>query len=184
MSPRLCRKGHQITGKRCIPCRQSYHAKRFQALRMSNPEAAREKSREGSRRDRARYPERARELRRRSMARWRANHAEEHRSRSAQWKKENPGIVAEMASRRRARRRGVGVEKVNPSFLRSLLVSQEGRCYYCRDPLVSHKHLDHKVPLSRGGEHRRENVCWSCPGCNLRKSTKTEDEFFGLRKAA
>ncbi len=33
------------------------------------------------------------------------------------------------------------------------------------------------VPLSRGGTNGRENLCLSCPDCNLRKGTKTVNEF-------
>lgn len=55
---------------------------------------------------------------------------------------------------------------------------QHGRCYYCDDTLVLY-HIEHKVPLSRGGIDGLENICLSCAPCNKKKYTKTEEEFRG-----
>jgi hypothetical protein len=35
-------------------------------------------------------------------------------------------------------------------------------------------HIEHIVPSSRGGSSEPDNLAWSCPGCNLRKSDRTE----------
>jgi len=35
-------------------------------------------------------------------------------------------------------------------------------------------HLEHVVPISRGGESELGNLAWSCPGCNLQKSNRIE----------
>jgi hypothetical protein len=35
-------------------------------------------------------------------------------------------------------------------------------------------HLEHVVPLSRGGATDLENLAWACPGCNLRKSDRVD----------
>lgn len=57
-----------------------------------------------------------------------------------------------------------------------LFLEQEGICFYCKFSLEE-SHLEHKVPISRGGLHDRSNLCLSCPDCNLRKGTKTVEEF-------
>ena len=51
------------------------------------------------------------------------------------------------------------------------------RCEYCG----THQslqgalfHLEHVVPISRGGATDLENLAWACPGCNLRKSNRVE----------
>lgn len=54
---------------------------------------------------------------------------------------------------------------------------QGGRCYYCAVALGTSYHIEHKTPLSRGGTNGPENICLSCAPCNLRKSTKTAEEF-------
>lgn len=37
--------------------------------------------------------------------------------------------------------------------------------------------VDHCVPLSRGGTNDLDNLVWACLPCNLRKGTKTAEEF-------
>lgn len=39
--------------------------------------------------------------------------------------------------------------------------------------------LDHIVPLSKGGAHKRHNCQCLCRGCNIRKSDRLMDEFVG-----
>jgi hypothetical protein len=66
-----------------------------------------------------------------------------------------------------------------PVEIREILFSeQNGLCFYCQKELEQ-SHLEHKAPIARGGKHERSNVCLSCPTCNLRKGTKTEEEFLG-----
>lgn len=52
-----------------------------------------------------------------------------------------------------------------------LLGKQDGKCAYCGE---SDKvwHLDHVVPVSRGGGHEIANLQVLCAGCNLRKGAK------------
>lgn len=62
--------------------------------------------------------------------------------------------------------------KIIPSTdLKLLLEKQKNTCFYCKNPL-SRKHLDHFIPLSKNGEHFILNVVWTCPTCNLKKSSK------------
>ncbi|MEZ4661482.1 MAG: HNH endonuclease signature motif containing protein [Caldilineaceae bacterium] len=57
--------------------------------------------------------------------------------------------------------------------LRAIVAARAGyRCEYCRSPQVVTAqtfHVDHIVPLSKGGETTLENLCYACPRCNLRK---------------
>lgn len=55
-------------------------------------------------------------------------------------------------------------------------------CYLCLNSILFGKdHLEHKTPLSRGGQNNYENLGVSCSECNCKKHTKTEEEY---RKAA
>lgn len=51
-------------------------------------------------------------------------------------------------------------------------------CYLCLQPIEFGKdHLEHKIPLSRGGTNARDNLDVACSKCNLSKNRKTETEF-------
>lgn len=51
-------------------------------------------------------------------------------------------------------------------------------CYYCNVSLEPEEvHIEHKLPVIRGGTNRRQNLALSCPTCNFRKGTKSEPEF-------
>jgi hypothetical protein len=65
--------------------------------------------------------------------------------------------------------------------VKALRDSQDNRCAYCRVELTDGAHIDHKIPLSRGGSHQLENLCWACPTCNMRKGRKTPEEFYAYR---
>lgn len=54
-------------------------------------------------------------------------------------------------------------------------VLKQRPCEYCGD--APFEHLEHRTPLARGGSGHWHNITSSCAACNLRKATKTEDEF-------
>jgi hypothetical protein len=52
-----------------------------------------------------------------------------------------------------------------------------GCCEYCR----MHQslqgatfHVEHVVPLSRGGDSQLDNLAWACPSCNLHKASRID----------
>ena len=49
-------------------------------------------------------------------------------------------------------------------------------CPYCENE-IKEKHLDHIVPVVRGGRPLRGNLVWVCVACNLRKRDLTLLEF-------
>ena len=53
-----------------------------------------------------------------------------------------------------------------------------GVCSYCGDKYL---HIDHAIPLSRGGTNWPANLRPACDSCNLRKHTKTAAEFIAAR---
>ena len=52
------------------------------------------------------------------------------------------------------------------------------RCWYCGKPMQKW-HIDHRVPLSRGGSNAPGNLCLACPECNLSKHNKLPTEYAG-----
>lgn len=49
-------------------------------------------------------------------------------------------------------------------------------CFWCKQPVVQY-HIDHIVPLSRGGSNAASNITIACPQCNLRKRNKLPNEW-------
>lgn len=50
-------------------------------------------------------------------------------------------------------------------------------CIYCLNPIVfGEDSLEHKTPLSRGGDNNKENLAVACFRCNPSKGNKTYEE--------
>lgn len=65
--------------------------------------------------------------------------------------------------------------------IEQILIGQRHLCYYCSKPLRKY-HVEHKIPISRGGTNNVDNICCACPPCNDSKGTKTEMEFLVYRQ--
>lgn len=73
-------------------------------------------------------------------------------------------------------RSNAGWEKMRLKDVQEVL-SASPRCHYCTRWCKFQYHIDHKVPLSRGGTHQKKNLCRACPRCNMAKGVMTEEEF-------
>jgi hypothetical protein len=73
----------------------------------------------------------------------------------------------------RARRLSAGVGRVSAAIAQTLWDEQHGECACgCGRSLVNGFHVDHKVPIARGGRHDDGNLCLLTPRCNLRKGKR------------
>ena len=65
---------------------------------------------------------------------------------------------------------------ITKDALKTLKENQNHKCYYCDCALdytvPKQVHLDHIIPLSKGGTHTIGNVVWACCSCNSSKSNK------------
>ena len=52
-------------------------------------------------------------------------------------------------------------------------------CYYCNE--APYEHLDHFVPLAKGGAHAKWNLVPSCACCNQSKGSKLPQDFIITR---
>jgi 5-methylcytosine-specific restriction endonuclease McrA len=102
--------------------------------------------------------------------------------RQREWKKNNyeKARASEKACEHN-RRKAPG--KLTTADIQDAVGASEGRCPYCICELEFGKiHIDHVIPLSRGGHNTRDNIVACCEDCNLRKNDKTPREFvLGLR---
>ena len=120
----------------------------------------------------AKNPEKVKEYARKS----RQNNHEETLARTKKWQANHPEACKIYCRNRNALRKG-GNGTYKPSDIATIYDAQEGRCYYCDEVLDQTYHVDHKQPTSRGGSNWPENLCVTCPTCNMRKHAQTEAEF-------
>ena len=67
---------------------------------------------------------------------------------------------------------------VGKDFYQKLMEQQGGKCAFCSTKLESVEvHIDHMVPLSRGGMHDESNLQLLCARCNEVKGPRTQTEF-------
>lgn len=83
-----------------------------------------------------------------------------------------------MKANRRTQKHQSG-ERYLASDIVALYHQQKGRCWYCQCELNGVYHLEHRVPLSRGGLDELRNITLSCPACNLSKYNKLPHEWIG-----
>ncbi len=61
---------------------------------------------------------------------------------------------------------------------RAMYQAQRGRCNYCgRTHRIGYLEIDHKQPVSRGGDNGMENLHLLCVPCNMRKGIQNDEEF-------
>jgi len=57
------------------------------------------------------------------------------------------------------------------------LKMQKGVCWWCGCELNNKYHVDHRIPLARGGSNWPNNICLTCSHCNLSKGAKMPWEW-------
>ena len=66
---------------------------------------------------------------------------------------------------------------LQPEDLSRQFHAQGGKCIYCLVDLdITGFHVDHRVPLSKGGSNTRDNIQLTCPSCNLKKGDRLDYE--------
>lgn len=93
-----------------------------------------------------------------------------------EWARKNPDKVRAWNRTRVHRQRGGG-DMPPPEWIDALLCAQDARCPYCDALLSVRFHVDHKVPISKGGTSDRHNLQLTCARCNLRKGARSDEDF-------
>ena len=110
--------------------------------------------------------------------RWEAENPDRHRASRQAYKRSEQGRIANRAQKAKRRSKDRGYYKV--ADVLSLFAEQSSLCFYCPkilDREVDDWHVDHYMPLSRGGANTRENLRLACAPCNLRKAAKDPVAF-------
>lgn len=149
---------------------------RTKEWREANPERAKEGKHNAYIKNRDHYKAKADKWRKENYDRY----METSRARLAA----NPAIWKVAKSKRRALKRLVG-GTYSRDDLHMLYNEQEGRCAYCGITLFwsikGDIHVDHVIPLSRGGSNSPDNLALACQRCNCSKKEKLISEWEAVR---
>ena len=121
------------------------------------------------------------QIRSRSKA-YREKYPEKHYAAIKRWHKANPEKVRAYQVNNKAKRKGAPGKHTGEDIV-ELFNAQIGLCIYCGvDLLDAGYHVDHDVPLTRGGSNDPENLVLTCPRCNQSKQALTGGEFRARRR--
>jgi len=189
--------------KRCPVCEQKKRLSEFYILKSGKPksrckECGKMESRDYRHNNRERCCTRDREYYRKSNkdklnAARRARYAKDpkaYKEMNGKWDREHPEWRREWRhqnrhiSRRYCKVRAKRLRKIGYLSARLVKLIEEENirtygvltCVYCKTP-VSNYHLEHKIPISRGGKNKKINLCVACSECNLNKGTLTAEEY-------
>lgn len=137
------------------------------AYLQENSEAIRKKSRDAY----AANPEKFRSIQKLN----RLKEPEKYREKSRLYKLANPEIVAAGNRKRKAMKKGA-TGAHTAIDVQKIFDGQRGLCANCRKKLFKSGakkfHVDHVMPLAKGGSNDKYNLQLLCPWCNLSKHSK------------
>ncbi len=106
-----------------------------------------------------------------------AGDPEHKRSRQRQYRADNPDMVRQRNRTTKSLRRGAEGTHTEKDVA-DLRVRQGGKCVLCGDGLRDGDfHIDHIIPLSKGGNNFVGNIQLTCSQCNIRKKALLPIEF-------
>ena len=179
-----CKHGHvaerQANNGTCLVCR----AEILIRFHECHPEQQSRYSAES----RKNYPERAKKHARNTYEKHKAKRLEHNReyraanraqlnSQKKEYVAKNPELIRVIKQKYRARRRGAEGQH-SAADIQKIFKVQKGRCACCRIKFKrSNFHIDHIVPLVRGGSNWPSNIQLLCAVCNIKKGPKDSAEF-------
>lgn len=101
--------------------------------------------------------------------RWQQRNKDRVRSKAREWARANVVKMRLKNQRRRAAKRRVKATLTLDEW-NFIVKSQNGICVICG--IKKKLTIDHKIPLSKGGEHTAANIQGLCHSCNSRKGDK------------
>lgn len=96
--------------------------------------------------------------------------------RQIKYRKENPDINRANIHRRRTLVRNSHGSHTAED-IKKQYEEQGGKCFYCKKDVSKDYHVDHVIPLSRGGSNNPDNLVIACPTCNTSKGAKLLSEW-------
>lgn len=96
--------------------------------------------------------------------------------RAKKWRLKNSDKIALYNRTNKNKRKGAAGSHTNDDVA-EIYDLQKGRCAYCNKKVRDDYHIDHVVPVSKGGTNNKDNICISCPTCNLKKHAKLPHDW-------
>lgn len=94
------------------------------------------------------------------------------------WRQKNPLKVKVMNLCHRIGTQDLTINTIQQVYAKNIKKYGILTCYLCLNPIELGKDtLEHKIPLSRKGNNKKENLEVACQKCNCRKHNKTVEEF-------
>lgn len=119
------------------------------------------------------YKSRNKTLNTRRATDWNKNNPDRRKEICKNWNNRNYELTRYYKAKRRKRVKNLSDGTLTPKSLKNLPKDFCGICGNILDWSDKSKiHLDHIVPLSKGGSHSITNVQWSHAKCNLSKGSK------------
>jgi len=155
------------------------NAEKLRVWRAANPDkfrqhlkSYREKHAEDIKAYKARYNKDNAERIRQQKAEWHERNKEKVREQQRAWRQANKLSILE----RNARRRAVKLSRtIGDIDLEALTANMQ--CGICGGVIEDNYHIDHIIPLARGGSHTQSNLQLAHPICNLKKKDKLPNDF-------
>lgn len=113
---------------------------------------------------------------------YRSKNEEKLKANKVKYVAENKELIKEIKTSYKSRRRATERTGDNTRIILEWRRAQVKNCKWCGVDCEVGYHVDHVVPLSKGGTHTVDNLCIACPSCNLRKNAMMPDEFIEYRK--
>ena len=157
------------------PYNRAQYALKWRETRAANIEQYREYSRRAVAKWRAVNPEKAKDARRR----WIDGNPKKAKEAQRRWITANPEKYHAAQVRRRTRKSNAYVADVTATDIARMKKQSAGLCAapWCNAPLSDGYHIDHIMPLAKGGTHEPGNVQLLCAHCNMTKHAKHPDDW-------
>lgn len=99
-----------------------------------------------------------------------------------EWRRNNPDKVRAAIHKRRAQKQHVG-GAFTEADVKAQYDKQHGECYYCHKKVGGDYHIDHYIPIARGGSNSADNIVIACPSCNFSKRNKLPQEWIDSKSS-
>jgi hypothetical protein len=107
---------------------------------------------------------------------WYEANREQRIKKASEYQRNNPERTRTRNRNRRARRDGAEGSHTLQE-LSALRQQQDNKCACCGIELDDTAHVDHRIPLARGGTNYISNLQWLCAFCNVSKNASLPDEW-------